>query len=484
MTTITPDLIAGPQEVIHPCLDWIKGQLIVGVNLRKAVTSPVVLSSTQGLTAANGLGTICEQGKSFRGAVSQRVAEDFGKHLETPNEERTPENGNKLLVEIADYLRKFVIFPEAWFPDVLATWMLGTNLFPLFQTYPYLWITSPEPGCGKSLLGGLIAKLSFNGEFMVAPTEAQLFHLPESSRGVQVWDEVENREETDTKKFNMMRPVLLNGYRNGGVVPRQVGRNFEKAARYHVFCPRVLIGLTKLPETAQQRSIQIRLVQVSHGQSADLYIGANQANEEYDLRDRCLLWALQTVEQVNSCYQNKDLRTELHNLLGPGRISDDIWLPMVAVASAATGDGSTLIGTLKEAATQLATTAGGQSVNPWVAKSAVQEPKNESEDEEDNVADLVKVALDRLELAGPMEPEKLAFDVSVVSGEEITAQRLSKELAKLKIRSKKQGGRRIFAPTDSERTAALQKLGDRRGGRAAENGKDKAKGPLVINSRD
>jgi hypothetical protein len=192
---------------------------------------------------------------------------------------------------------------------------------------------------------------------MVAPTEAQLFHLPESSRGVQVWDEVENREETDTKRFNMMRPVLLNGSRNGGVVPRQIGKHFEKGARYHVFCPRVLIGLTKLPETALQRSIQVRLVKRTEEQVAKLYIGAEQAEGERRLRERCLLWALEAVERVNRCYQDEKLRKELGALLGPGRISDDIWLPIFAVATAATGDDANFIKILKDAAKELATRA-------------------------------------------------------------------------------------------------------------------------------
>ena len=277
MTVITPDHIVDPQEVIHPCLDWVKGQLIVGVNLQEKSTI-AALSSSQGLIRADSVGVVCDQGKKFNGSVSKKVADEFCDYLVTPEEQRVHADGSILLADIAAYLRKFVVFPHSWMGDVLATWILGTNLFPVFQTYPYLWITSAEPGCGKSLLGGIIAKLSFNGEFMVAPTEAQLFHLPESSRGVQVWDEVENQEETDQKRFNMMRPVLLNGYRNGAAVPRQVGKHFEKAARYHVFCPRVLIGLTKLPLTALQRSIQIRLVKRTIERCAELYIGVKQAD--------------------------------------------------------------------------------------------------------------------------------------------------------------------------------------------------------------
>jgi hypothetical protein len=43
---------------------------------------------------------------------------------------------------ISHILKRFIVFPKPWFPGVLATWILGTYVFPMFQTYPYLWITS------------------------------------------------------------------------------------------------------------------------------------------------------------------------------------------------------------------------------------------------------------------------------------------------------------------------------------------------------
>jgi hypothetical protein len=459
---LMPEHILDPQEVIHPCLDWVKGELIVGANLQGGGSA--VLSSAKGLVRLDAsLGVVCEQGKRFRGAASARVADQFLKYQAN---EQEPEDGGKLLKDIATFVTGFVVLPQSWLGDVLSAWILGTYLFPVFQTYPYIWITSKEPGCGKSLLGGIIAKLSFNGEFMVAPTEAQLFHLPESSRGVQVWDEVENREETDTKRFNMMRPVLLNGYRNGGVVPRQIGKHFEKGARYHVFCPRVLIGLTKLPETALQRSIQVQLVKLTEEQTTKLYIGGEQAEAERLLRERCLLWALETAQRVSGCYQDEKLRKELGALLGPGRISDDIWLPMLAVASAATGDDANFTKVLKDAAKGLATSA-----TPAVQPAA--HPSMAAEVPREDARDFLKTALDRLEFTGAIAPEDLAKDICQISGQKITAQRLSKGLAKLGIKSKKKKGQRVFDPDGAERARALQQLGGEIGQQGREGGRDR-----------
>jgi hypothetical protein len=456
MSKVNVDQIVSPEQAIHPCLDWVKGQLIVGVNLRAGATA--VLSSVQGLVSLDGLGPICPQGKAFNGAVSRTVADQFVKYLET-RPEGMLEDGRKLLDDLAAYLKRFIVFPKPWFPEVLASWILGTYVFPVFQTYPYLWISSPAPGCGKSLLGGIMAKLSFNGEFMVAPTEAQLFHLAESSRGVQVWDEVENSEEVDKKRFNLMRPVLLNGYRNGGAAPRQVGKNFERSARYHVFCPRVLIGLTKLPETALQRTIQVRLEKRSLNQKCELYIGAKYSDEERQLRERCLLWALQTADQVNRCYQDDGLRSDLEELLGSGRLSDDIWLPLLGVASAATAADQDFLGSLKRAAKELSTTTRTEIVQPQSPAVA----RNEHVAKKDEKAIALQTALNRMEYSGPVTPRQLAKDVSQVSGREVTTQRLSKDLAKIGIRAKKKKGCRIFVTTPPERESARRKLSGQQG---------------------
>jgi len=426
--------IVSPQEAIHPCLDWVKGQLIVGVNLKDGRTG--VLSSTRGLVRPEGLGAICKQGEKFNGAVSYSVADKFEKYLKAMREGRESANDSKLLADLATYQKRFVVFPQSGLPEVLAAWIQGTYLFPMFQTYPYLRITSATPGCGKSLLGEIIAKLSFNGEFMVAPTEAQLFHLPEVSRGVQVWDEVECGEDSEKKRFSALLPVLLNGYRNGGAVPRQSGKHFEKSTRYHLFCPRVFIGLTKLPEPALQRTIPVRLEKRTREQKVEHYIGSKHTEEERELKERCLLWALKMAGSVNAFYQDADLRKGLEKLLGPGRASDDIWLPIFAVASAAKAVGRDSLETLKTAAKQLAIVSTKSFEKPPVPMPA---PARAEHPQESSV-----LALKVLEFSDPLTPEELAQRVSNVHGRKVTAQKISKSLSKIGVRAKKQQGRRVF----------------------------------------
>jgi hypothetical protein len=224
--------IASHEPVVHPALDWVDEQLIVGVVLKD--DQRAALSSKRGLIGLDQVGSVCERDGSFESCVTPEMAASFVEYLEHGTGSAPAPAAGELLETTAQYLQRFVVFPEEWWPSVLATWIWGTYLFPIFQTYPYLRLNSPEPGCGKSLLGEMLANVSFNGELMASPTEASLFRLPEQNRGVQVWDEFELSSQVERNRFQSLKAILLSGYRNGGMVPRQVGISWETSVRYHV----------------------------------------------------------------------------------------------------------------------------------------------------------------------------------------------------------------------------------------------------------
>ena len=455
--------IARPRSVIHPALDWVGGQLIVGVEFQNG--DRAVLTSKDGLVEIDKIGPICERDGKFESPVTPEVAEQFIAYLGSNPTTYPKEDLNAMLSELADYFSRFVVFPEKYWSRVMATWTLATYLFPVFQAFPYLWLTSPEPGCGKSLLGQILANLSFNGEFMASPTEANMFHLPEQNRGVQVWDEVEFVNQVEKSRFQSVKAILLNGYRNGGVVPRQVGTSWDKQVKYHVFCPRVLIGLSQLPETARQRSIELRLRKRNSGQEVELYRVDDQAKEEEQLRAKCVLTALKCADAINGFYRNKNLRTDLEGLLGKaGREVDDIWLPLFAVVVACSPDAkidsaqSSLIGDLAKAAVQLASfranqTSGDTSRFPKPVAASGSKGGGSDEPHEALV-----VALEFVQVEG-IEPSDLAKMVSKRLKREVSAQWLSKSLGRLGIRAVKYDGRRVFIVRQSEIQEARVKLG-------------------------
>ena len=448
--------IVSPQEVIHPALDWVKGQLIVGVQLKDGQRA--VLSSKHGLTNAEEVGVVCEQGRNFEGVVSLDVAREITDFLKLPAKSRPSANGMSVIKSLAAYFKRFVTFSHSWWPDVLACWTLGTYLYPIFQTYPYLRITSPQPGCGKSQLGGIIAALSFNGELMVSPSEAQLFRLPEITRGVQVWDEVETSGYVDQKRFATIQPVLLNGYRIGGSVPRQVGKGYEKSARFHVYCPRVFIGLSALPEAASQRTIKVYLQKRGSSEKIEHYQTADHVDEERRIRDCCLIWAIKSADLVRTEYSGPSLREYTEKRLGPGRICDDVWLPILSIASAIQSQhGITrgkLMQSLETASSELAQQVETGPQHHQTCSATSVSPQHQAS----------RAALQVLKWRNPIEPTALAAHVSKSVGFDVTSQMLSKELAQIGIRAKKVKGRRVFQPTKEEVSACETLLGAEQNG--------------------
>jgi hypothetical protein len=446
------DKITRPTTVIHPALDWVNGQLVVGVVFEDGHRA--ALTSRGGLVEIDQIGRVCERDGHFDSPVTPEMAKEFLAYLET-NPTTCPKTElNTLLIELTEYFRRFVVFPGKHWASVMATWVLGTYLFPMFQNYPYVWLTSRQPGCGKSLLGQILANLSFNGEFMSSPTEANMFHLPEQNRGVQVWDEVEFGNQVERSKFQSVKAILLVGYRNGGVVPRQVGKSWDKQVKYHVFCPRVLIGLSQLPETARQRSIELRLCKRTADQEAEIYRVHDHAEEEAHLRAKCVLIALKSAEGVNRSYRETTLRKDIEALSGKvGREVDDIWLPLFAVADPGSANTSSLAGDLAKAARELTrfreTEMAADSPHSLASyRKAETEAQNKA-----LVAALAVLS------CGPTEPADLADRVSNGLDSEVSAQLLSKNLGRLGIVAKKQNGRRVFNVSARELETAKAKLG-------------------------
>jgi len=452
----TPEQVLDPKRVIHPALDWVENQLIVGVQLN--IGTQVVLSSSEGLIEPRELGSICEKGKISSSLVTQQTAKDFVSWLE--GDKTKSVDGAELVKRIAEYLRRFIVFTDANCAEIIALWVLGSYLYPVFQTYPYIWITSKEPGSGKTVLGQIVANLAFNGEFMVSPNETHLFRLAESTRGVQVWDETEAAEEMERRRFNAMKAVLLSGYRNGGAVPRQVGRNYERSEKFHVFCPRVFIGLSKLPDTVVQRTITVQMTKRSADQEIELYSEMKQVNEEEQIRSAAIQWPLQNASGVYHRYEDPELRKTVEGKLGvTGREADDIWLPISCIASVAFGmERPTQLNDLYRVAADLGKARG--KLSGWKGLDLSSSPRSSHIELLKDVRhkDVCRAALELLEFKSPIEPSDLAKRVSESLDQQVSPQGLSKALKRLGIFSQKVRGKRVFGPSAEALRKAMGKL--------------------------
>jgi len=295
-----------------------------------------------------------------------------------------------------------------------------------------------------------------------------MFHLPEQNLGVQVWDELEYNNQVAKGKFQSIQAILLSGYRNGATVPRLVGRNLDEQVRYHVYCPRVIIGLSELPETTRQRTIRLGLTKRTEQHESRLYRHSDYQEEESRLKGKCVLAALKCVAEVDRNYTDNHLRRELQSALGKaGREADDIWLPLFAIASAAVGETdlgqNSLLRELLEAAKELsALRDGGLAAAPKTVlefPGAIRSASAGRTPVEIGPEPALVVALNLLDSAEGIEPEMLSSIVCEAGNVMVSAQWLSKKLKPLGIQAKKHNGRRVFMPSNEELRTAKSALG-------------------------
>lgn len=479
---LVADNVVTKTQVIHPALDWTKGQLIVGVVLKG--NKRAVLSSEQGFVLIDEIGRVCELGGNFASPVTGETVDAFQSYIKGESEQPNDQLVGNVLAQLASYLRRFVFFPEEWWPEVIATWILGTYVYPIFPAFPYLHINSDKAGAGKSVLGQVLAGLSFNGRLIVSPTEANLFHLPEMNRGVQVWDEFEISKKTDKARYEAMKSILLCGYKNGGAVIRQRGKDFQDAAWYHVFCPRVLIGLSNLPPgPARDRTIKIKLRGIEKGESVDDHHHNDQFQEELALANSCVLVALRCASRIREVLGDPELNYALGELLGEvGRQARDIWRPLFAVAAAScpggdlSGEGNPWLESLAVAAKELQKQRKKEAATQsnWTASKPAQLASVPDEAETEWERLVLREALGVLEWHKPITPTELAQHISTALDREVTSQWLSKKLTKLRVRASKTSGRRRFnvSPEQVKEAKALLKgnYSSNSGGTAGQDG--------------
>ncbi len=181
-----------------------------------------------------------------------------------PASDKTPSD---LHLELARFLRTYVVMTEAQ-TQVVALWTIHTHCFEVFQQTPYLSVTSPEKGCGKSRLLEALQLLVSNPWMAVTPSEAVLYRYVHFKRPTLLLDEVDtifNLQSQSSGRYEGHRAILNAGHRRGSRVPRCVGQD-QQIQEFAVFCPKVLAGIGSLPDTVADRAIPIRLERKKPGE--------------------------------------------------------------------------------------------------------------------------------------------------------------------------------------------------------------------------
>jgi hypothetical protein len=165
----------------------------------------------------------------------------------------------KLLEEIVAVLRRFIVFFFAEQADFIALWALHTYVYDLFDTTPYLNVTSAAKQSGKSrLLCELLPLLVARAWAVFDASEAVLFRKVDKEHPTLLVDEVDATFGKDSKVTEGLRAIYNVDYRRGAKVARCVGNSFAPTD-FDVYGPKAFAGLSGLPDTVRDRSGHIEL---------------------------------------------------------------------------------------------------------------------------------------------------------------------------------------------------------------------------------
>jgi hypothetical protein len=212
-------------------------------------------------------------------------------------------NGNNLISELTAYFARHAKFQHPDLPAVLAHWVVAGYAHMAFPIFPYLSVTSAQPGCGKTRVLELIAEVAFRAKpLVINPTSAVLYRSLHDSAQVMLIDEFE--DATDDGKKAMIT-VLNAGFQRGAQVPRCVGDEYN-VKYFHAYSPKAFSGLSRIPDTLKTRSIPILMMPRATADKIDPFFPTEYEQQTRQWRDDAAIWALRNAPRLAAAAMARD----------------------------------------------------------------------------------------------------------------------------------------------------------------------------------
>jgi hypothetical protein len=235
-----------------------------------------------------------------------------------------------LLDDVRGMITKYVALtaPQA---DAIALWVAHTHAFEAAETTPYLSATSPEKRSGKTRLLEVLELLVKQPWLTGRTTAAALARKVDKLRPTLLLDESDSAFKGDKEYTETLRGMLNTGHRQGGCVTTCIGQGANIDFKdFSTFCPKVIAGIGKLPDTVTDRSIPITMKRRARGEHVERFRYRNATAEGAPLYDRLARWVNQAIPDL--C----DARPEIPDSLND-RAADG-WEPILAIADLAGDD--------------------------------------------------------------------------------------------------------------------------------------------------
>ncbi len=220
------------------------------------------------------------------------------------------------------YLQKYLGLRHSAEYDLIAFWIMGTYLKPLFKCYPILFFNAPYES-GKSRCLEAIGQLSLNGKWFGEITPAAFRRYVES----KITFCLDELKDVSLKNDSPLISILLNAYNGAEVAISEPARkNGWLPVIFKVTSPVAMGNIQEIKnEALKSRTIQIRTEYNPSYKNINLP-GVCQ-NEPAQIRDGLYCWFLRNWKLIRECYQTYP---EIPNLSAREM---DSYKPLLAIAS-------------------------------------------------------------------------------------------------------------------------------------------------------
>ena len=227
--------------------------------------------------------------------------------------------------DLITYFTRYVTFSDPQYPFALALWTFATYLWPHFDAFPYLVITSDTKRSGKTRLSELLSFAASNARSVAGVTPATIFRMIRDENPTLIIDEAEtlSSEAADT-----MRSILNVGYRRGQVIPR-AAKGEAGIIEWPAYCPKVFILIGDPFDTLRDRSILIRM---KRGAAPQRFLYETAKAEGNAIGERMAELAATFKDAVLDVYGNPEGLAFLTDR------DEEIWMPIFSLASVACPD--------------------------------------------------------------------------------------------------------------------------------------------------
>jgi hypothetical protein len=240
-----------------------------------------------------------------------------------------PAETARLLDQVAAFVRRFVVFQSDAQAVAVALWVLHAHSFKASDTTPYLHVHSAQKRSGKTRLLEVLELLVPRPERAATISAPALFRMIQDDPPTLLLDEVDAIfKGKGDESSEALRAVLNAGFRAGTTVPRVTGQGTSRMVeRFLTYCPKVLAGIGRLPDTIGDRCIPIVMQRKKQGERAERFHYRDVAGEASPLRLELSIWADGVTVHLSS--SRPELPEDLNDRAA------DMWEPLFAIADMA-----------------------------------------------------------------------------------------------------------------------------------------------------